>query len=313
MLYNDHRPTTLDEVVGQDAIVRTIDLMLKRGKVPHGLEFSGPRGTGKTTVARLIATRLVGCYDVDVHEIDGASHGKVEDARRIIESAAYMPVTGRHKVFIIDEAHMLSKAAFNALLKTLEEPPPHAIFILCTTEPKKIPETVRSRCISFEFKLIDVEIIGKELERIMRAEDLVWLGGDIEAIAELASGSMRDALTILEGSICGGEVSMDLLRRTPITEMVELIGHGMAKEVLELARRMSAGPAEVVDALVDEFRELLLRSLDGPCCGFDTPGIVYAITTLSRMRPIIDKALLDASLVRLTLAEHFMLDRGGGS
>jgi len=179
-----YRPVTLSEVVGQTPIIDTVDLMIRHRKVPHCLEFYGPRGCGKTTVARIIATGM-GCRDMDLIEIDGASHGH---ARRIIESAAYLPHT---KTFIIDEAHMLAEQAFNALLKTLEEPPPNVLFILCTTEPRKIPLTVRSRCTSFEFKLIDVGIITIELKRIMSAEEIIWTDGDAEKIAEMSGGSIR--------------------------------------------------------------------------------------------------------------------------
>ncbi|MDH5202532.1 MAG: DNA polymerase III subunit gamma/tau [Nitrospirota bacterium] len=212
------RPQGFDDLIGQEPIIRILKNSIDQGKVAHAYLFSGPRGVGKTSTARILAKAL-NCKDgptstpcgscifctsitdgssVDVMEIDGASNNSVNDIRDLRERVKYVPSGGRYKVYIIDESHMLSDAAFNALLKTLEEPPPHVIFVLATTAPKKIPSTVLSRCQHLPFRRIPSQKIKERLKKISDAEGIAISGHAIEMIARAADGSLRDSLTILD-------------------------------------------------------------------------------------------------------------------
>lgn len=204
-----HRPSTFDAVVGQDSIVRQLTSALENGTLGHALAFCGTRGTGKTTTARLIAKALNpqladGELPLVVSEIDAASNTGVDDVRQIIESTRYA-VRG-HRVVILDEAHMLSKAAFNALLKTLEEPPSQTTFILITTEPHKIPATVRSRCQLYEFRDVDLETLTAHYRAVAEKEGLTLDDKQLEGIALKAEGSVRDGLSLLQKFLSGEEV-----------------------------------------------------------------------------------------------------------
>ncbi len=219
------RPQGLDDLIGQEAVVRTLKNALKQGRVAHAYLFSGPRGVGKTSTARILAKAMnctngptsVPCNvcpqcqgitdgsSVDVLEIDGASNTGVDDVRELRDTVKYAPASSRYKVYIIDEVHMLSGAAFNALLKTLEEPPPHVVFIFATTSPKKIPATILSRCQHLTFKKIPRHMIKERLSGIMQKEGFRATPGAIEAIAQAADGSMRDSLTILDQALAFSE------------------------------------------------------------------------------------------------------------
>ncbi|MEW6740445.1 MAG: DNA polymerase III subunit gamma/tau [Nitrospirota bacterium] len=212
------RPQTFEDLVGQEAIARILKNAITQNKVAHAYIFSGPRGVGKTTTARILAKALncvsgptpdpcgkcQSCMEVtdgssmDVSEIDGASNTGVDNIRDLRERVRYAPSGSRHKVYIIDEAHMLSTSAFNALLKTLEEPPPHVIFVLATTEPKKIPPTVLSRCQHLPFRRISGQKIKERLKFISNADSIKATDSALEMIARAADGSMRDSLTILD-------------------------------------------------------------------------------------------------------------------
>ncbi len=196
-LYRAYRPHTFADLIGQDHIVKPLTEQLLSEKVGHAYLFAGSRGLGKTSVARIFAHELK-TSDRDLYEIDAASNNSVDDIRALSEQVYTLPFNSPYKVYILDEAHMLSKGAWNAFLKTLEEPPAHAIFILATTELEKVPETVRSRCQVFEFKKPSREGLGKMVAAVAKKEGYVLEVAAADLIAMLADGSYRDALSVLE-------------------------------------------------------------------------------------------------------------------
>ena len=224
-LYRKYRPQVFGDVVGQDHIIKTLQNSISANKVSHAYLFCGPRGTGKTTTARILAKALLcengptvepdgtceSCQQIaksihpDVSELDAASRTGVENVRdEIISRVGYAPVRGKYKVYVIDEVHMLSNAAFNALLKTLEEPPSHIVFVLCTTDPQKVPETIRSRCQRFDFRPINTEELTGRLGAVCEMEGVPFEGEALELIARRSNGGLRDALTALEQTIAFG-------------------------------------------------------------------------------------------------------------
>jgi len=230
-LYRRHRPRSFADVVGQDAVVKTLRNAVERGKVHHAYLFVGSRGTGKTSMAKILAACLncergptvepCGACDscraiasassLDVIEMDAASNNSVDDIRELRESVAYAPVSGRRKIYILDEAHMLSTAAWNAFLKTLEEPPPNTIFVLATTEARKVPATVVDRCHRFDFHRPSIEQIATVLRRTAQAESIAIPPQAVAAVARAAAGSFRDALGTLEQLVTfsGREIELD--------------------------------------------------------------------------------------------------------
>src|SRR5574344_768694 len=217
-LYRKYRPQKLEEIVGQEHIKRALANAITLGRISHAYLFTGPRGTGKTSTARILAKSLncvegptvnpcgecPSCVDitnstpVDVIEIDAASNRKVEDAQNILEKVQYVPVNGKFKIYIIDEVHMLTNQAFNALLKTLEEPPENVIFILATTEPQKVLDTIKRRCQRFDFRRITTSDIVEHLKNIAKTEKIKIEDDAILTIAKSSAGGMRDSLALLD-------------------------------------------------------------------------------------------------------------------
>ncbi|MGD8717099.1 MAG: DNA polymerase III subunit gamma/tau, partial [Desulfobacterales bacterium] len=241
VLARKYRPQTFDQVVEQTHITQTLSNAISSGRVAHAILFSGPRGTGKTTVARILAKALnckeaptpVPCNDcrscveittghaVDVFEIDGASNNSVDQIRDLRDNIKYMPAHSPYKIYIIDEVHMLSMAAFNALLKTLEEPPPHVMFMFATTEPHKIPITILSRCQRHDFRRISLNSIEKQMASICQQESYAIAEESLGLIAQEASGSMRDALSLLDQVLSCSQGAIDHQQVTDILGVVD--------------------------------------------------------------------------------------------
>lgn len=196
-LYRKYRPSLFGQVIGQDHIVSVLENEVKQAKISHAYLFSGSRGIGKTSVARIFA-RSLGVFSDDVYEIDGASNRRIEDVRAIREAVHTLPYQSKYKVYIIDEVHMLTSEAFNALLKTLEEPPEHVIFILATTEPHKLPDTVISRCEHFTFRKLSHKSIMEAVLDVAKKEKCSIDKSSASLIATLSEGSFRDALSTLQ-------------------------------------------------------------------------------------------------------------------
>lgn len=295
-LYNKYRPKIFEDVVGQEHIERTIKNALASNKISHAYMFTGPRGTGKTTTARLLSKALLcekgptpdpdgTCEDCeliaagehpDVYELDAASRTGVENVREeIIGKVDYAPTRGKYKVYIIDEVHMLSTAAFNALLKTLEEPPDHVIFIMCTTDPQKVPETILSRCQRFDFRRISSEEMVSRLGAICEMEDITFEGDALDLIAHRAQGGMRDALTSLEQLIAfgNGDVTMDVAERllgsldsSDLAEIVKAIGTRNIAECFNWTSSYMETGADLVQFVGDltkHIRDMYVMSLAG--------------------------------------------------
>ena len=290
VLARKYRPKTFDQVVGQDVIIATLKAALQKNRMAHALLFTGGRGIGKTTIARIVAKAMVclsrkeaepcgvcvQCLAVDtfssldVIEIDGASHTGVDDVRELRESARYQPTSAKYKIFIIDEVHMLSTSAFNALLKIVEEPPPHVIFMFATTEVHKIPKTILSRCQRYDLKRMSVESIFGTLKTIMHEEHLSFEENGLLLIAQLADGGMRDALSMAEQVIAQKRENYSAL---DVSTSLGVVGH---QAIRELASAVIAGHVEpalkiihevynqgldicqMMDALTERFRALSL-------------------------------------------------------
>ena len=219
------RPQTFADVVGQEHVLTALANGLSLGRIHHAYLFSGTRGVGKTSIARLLAKGLncetgitatpcgtcANCQEieqgrfVDLIEIDAASRTKVEDTRELLDNVQYAPARGRFKVYLIDEVHMLSRHSFNALLKTLEEPPAHVKFLLATTDPQKLPVTILSRCLQFHLKALDVEQIRAQLEKVLLAEQITSDARALQLLARAADGSMRDALSLTDQAVSMGQ------------------------------------------------------------------------------------------------------------
>lgn len=227
VLYRKYRPSKWTEVIGQDHVVTVLEGAIKQGNLAHAYLFCGSRGTGKTSVARILA-QAIGTSANDLYEIDGASSRGIDEIRELREAVRSLPFESKYKVYIIDEVHMLTKEAFNALLKTLEEPPKHVIFILATTELHKLPETIVSRCQTFTFKKPSVEILKKVVEKTAKKEEFVLDQGAAGLIAMLGDGSFRDTLGILQKVV---SISPD--RRVSTEEIEEITGSPSKQHVFD--------------------------------------------------------------------------------
>ncbi len=334
VLARKYRPQTFAEVSGQEHVVRTLSNALARGQLAHAFLFTGPRGVGKTTAARLVAKavncekgptaepcgRCVACVEiaegraVDVIEIDAASNNGVDNVRDIVEAVKYRPARDRYKVFVVDEVHMLSTGAFNALLKTLEEPPEHVIFVLATTDVHKVPETIVSRCQRFDFRRLDLREIADQLRKVATAEGMKLTDGSLALVARAAEGGMRDALSLLDRvrASCGDAPSE--------AEVAEAIGAVDPAAVSRIARAMLArdGAAILAEvaALFDRGLEMkrvaeeLVRWLRDVTVAKLAPGVALELPEAQRHEAEAQAAAADAAqLARLfDLAQRAVLE-----
>jgi len=292
-LYRAWRPQTFKDMVGQQHIVQTLQNAIREDRLSHAYLFSGPRGTGKTSAAKILA-KAVNCEHgpspepcnqcsqceritsgsvMDVIEIDAASNRGVEEIRDIRDKVKYSPTEVRRKVYIIDEVHMLTTEAFNALLKTLEEPPGHVMFVLATTEPHKLPPTIISRCQRFDFRRVSLEEQAGRLREICTEEQITAEEAALQYIARLSDGGMRDALSLLDqiSSFTGGQVSLEqAIEATgglPSEQFARLAvairEHDASKVLLEIDEMMKAGKSadKCLEQLMHYFRDLLLSQL----------------------------------------------------
>ncbi len=272
------RPRNFSELVGQAHVVKVLTNSLAEGRVHHAFLFTGTRGVGKTTIARILAKSL-NCLEgvsaepcgqcehcvaidegrfVDLLEIDAASRTRVDDTREILDNVQYAPARGRYKVYLIDEVHMLSTHSFNALLKTLEEPPDHVKFVLATTDPQKIPVTILSRCLQFNLRRLKPEEISAQMERILSAEKLDCESGALTLLARAADGSMRDGLSLLDQALASGGTLVEAEVREMLGSVEQRHVHELVEALAERnAKRIMATIAEVF-ALARDMGQLLL-------------------------------------------------------
>jgi DNA polymerase-3 subunit gamma/tau len=362
VLARKYRSWTFDELVGQQAIAITLKNAIQHQRIHHGYLFCGTRGVGKTSAARILA-RSLNCLnseqptvspclkcesclsiaegqDVDVIEIDAASNTGVDNIRELRSNANYRPARSRFKVYIIDEVHMLSTGAFNALLKTLEEPPAHVKFVLATTDPQKVPATIQSRCLRFNFRSISTDEIGEHFANILKQEKIEADPEVVRRIARLANGSMRDGLSLLDQMLSMGQEKLtvemldDVLPVSHDEMLVQLIeqfaDHDAAGALQSLDQCLSAGYSleRLTEALAGQVRTLMLLNICGPQTNlvdlptsavesmeelsrrFDGETFVYMITVLEELRrnvrfSALARALAEAAVVRLATAARY--------
>ncbi len=353
-LYRKWRPLVFSDMVEQEHVVKTLRNSVKSGRIGHAYLFSGTRGTGKTTMAKIFA-RAINCLQpvdgnpcnqceicreilnetlLDVIEIDAASNNRVENVREIRDEVAYLPSKARYKVYIVDEVHMLSTGAFNALLKTLEEPPPHVVFILATTDPQKLPATVLSRCQKFEFKRISAEGIGKRLKKIVMDSGVTLDDEAAKLIASLSDGALRDAISILDQCLSTGEnpitcesvyKMVGMVSGDYMAELIESVIQGDIRRVLEHVEKIvmsGKDMAQFVSDLVYCYRNLLIcKTVNNPedliqapaadiermkalALQLDEDDVIFSIKELSSMESALKwathpRVLLEVSLIKL--------------
>ena len=363
VLARKYRSQTFDDVIGQDPIAQTLKNAIKTDRVAHAYLFTGTRGVGKTTLARILAKAL-NCLavdkpttepcckcdsclavntgdDIDVIEIDGASNNRVDEIRELRENAIYRPARSRFKIYIIDEVHMLTVSAFNALLKTLEEPPSHIKFIFATTEPNKVIATIQSRCQRFDFSNIGPTAIAEQLKSILKQEKIKYEDDLVLPLAKMANGSMRDGLSLLDRLISAGiePLNASLLEQylgcpnsEKICNLIGQIGDSDAAGTLGAIEDLIStglGEVQIVDSLIDYMRDLMVVKTTGPDSKlvilteqqrkraaelaekFDIAALIYNIAALEKLRWAVknsdtSRALLEASLLRFALSEHFL-------
>ena len=287
------RPRSFDEMTGQEHVLRALANSLTSGRVHHAFLFAGTRGVGKTTVARILAKCLncecgvsatpcgacASCREidagrsVDLIEVDAASRTRVDDTRELLDNVQYAPTRSRYKIYLIDEVHMLSTHSFNALLKTLEEPPPHVKFLLATTDPQKLPVTVLSRCLQFNLKRLSVALIASRLTHILQAEQIEFEAAAVQLLAQAGDGSLRDALSLLDQLLAFGDgkaveadarAMLGTVEREHVQRVVELLAAADAAALLDYARSLderSPDYAQLLDQLAALLERIALKQL----------------------------------------------------
>jgi DNA polymerase-3 subunit gamma/tau len=351
VLARKHRSRTFEGVVGQDAVARTLQAAIDQDRVAHAYLFCGTRGVGKTSMARIfanalnnpahkpeIADAIFTGQDTDVIEIDAASNRGIDEVRTLIANAAYRPLRGLRKIYVVDEVHMLTREAFNALLKIMEEPPEHVVFVLCTTDPQKLPPTILSRCQRFDFRNISAASIADHLASVINAEGFTADKELIHAVARLGNGSMRDALSILDRVMAAGKkkLTLSLLEellglpdRDLVSALIDAVADADPAPALERAadlvsRGISA--EQLLDTLAERFRDLMILCACGPetdlvdlspearaaeasrAQRFDAAALVHMIAVCESVQRAVKtssvpRALLDAAVVRLAMTE----------
>ena len=321
-LYRIYRPQKFDEVVGQKHILQTIKNAIKENKIAHAYLFSGPRGTGKTSMAKLLAKALncecndntnrpcnvcKNCTSIndgshpDVIEIDAASNHGVDEVRDIIDKVKYAPLMGKYKVYIIDEVHMMTPGAFNALLKTLEEPPAHVIFILATTDVHKVIPTIVSRCQRFDFSRVSKLDMKKRIEEILIHEKVEYTNEVIDLISELAEGGMRDALSILDQTIAyaGNNITVNHIR--------DIYGIATPGELVNFLKLCNNNDYENVLRTIDEFEEkgLDFVRLTSSLIDVIKDSIIYSNTGNEKLLKLLDQEKAVALAKGLSIKKLF--------
>jgi DNA polymerase-3 subunit gamma/tau len=306
-----YRPQLFEDVVGQRLITDTLKNAIRTERVAHGYIFSGARGVGKTTTARILAKALnctqgptvtpcgecPSCQEIaagnsiDVLEIDAASNRGIDEIRELRENVRYLPARDRYKIFIIDEAHMLTTEAFNALLKTLEEPPPRSLFILATTEPHKLPSTIQSRCQHFSFRLLDYQEIFSRLKWVCEQENIKADEGTLSAVTQAAEGSMRDGLSLLDQVIasCGNQLEETRVRQVLgvvptqlLNSVLEAIHAGDARRVLDLLGQLATEGYELAHFCA-ELTRAVRNLMVAKSCGAESPLVQVASEERARL------------------------------
>ena len=355
VLARRHRSRDFDELVGQDPIVRTLRNAVASNRAAHAYLFCGTRGVGKTSMARILAKALNATEglsqraeiadailrgaDLDVIEIDGASNRGVNEARDLIAAAGLRPARCRFKIYIIDEVHMLTTPAFNTLLKTMEEPPEHVKFILCTTEVHKVPATIQSRCQRFDFRSLSTAEIGGQLQKILDIESVAAEEAVIVQVARLGNGSMRDALSVLDRLLAAGDreltaegiqETLGLPDQAVVRGLVDAIAAGDAKSALRAGAELldrGAGVEQALETLIEHLRDLMVIASCGAdsdllelsvdarqaaaeqAARFDAAALVHMIALAdavarSARTSGAPRALYEAAIVRLAMSEH---------
>lgn len=355
VLARRYRSRDFDELIGQEPIARTLLNAIKANRVAHAYLFCGTRGVGKTSMARIfakainatanlkeqkaIAEAILRGEDLDVIEIDAASNRSIDNARELIANAGLHPARSPKKIYIIDEVHQLTKDAFNALLKTMEEPPQHVMFILCTTEAHKVPATIQSRCQRFDFRPIPSAKIAQQLRRILDDEGVKADEEVTSQVARLGNGSMRDALSLLDRLLAAGEkkLTMTLVEEmlglpdhARISQLVDAIAAGDASGVLKTGAELlgtGASAEQILELLAEHFRTLMVVAACGDgaefldlseehmkatmkqASAFDAAGLVHMIAVCDSAArnakfSAASRAIFDAAIVRLSMSEH---------